>query len=124
MSLIFAVSPDGSRVAARDAAGKTALYSSHGIEPQPIPELDRGDHPFAWSEDGGSVYAFRHGEVPCTVYQLHLATRRKDVWKVLGPTDVTGVQHIGRVQMTPDARSYAYGHVRQLSELFLVEGLN
>jgi len=30
---------------------------------------------------------------------------------------------IGRVQITLDAKSYAYGHVRQLSELFLVEGL-
>jgi len=61
--------------------------------------------------------------VPCTVYRLDVATRRKQVWKVLAPADPTGVPSIGRVQITPDARSYAYGHVRQLSELFLVEGL-
>lgn len=123
MSLIYAVSADGSLVAARDAEGRTALYPLEGTEPQPIPELDRGDHPFAWSADGRILYAFRHGEVPCTVYRLELATRRKEVWKVLAPSDLTGVQHIGRVQMTPDASSYAYGHVRQLSELYLVEGL-
>jgi hypothetical protein len=42
---------------------------------------------------------------------------------MLGPADATGVPNVGRVQITPDARSYAYGHVRQVSELFLVEGL-
>ncbi len=123
ISLIYAVSPDGSLVAARDAEGTSALYPVEGGEPQPIRELDRGDHPVAWSEDGRTLYSFRHGEVPCTVYRLDLATRRKEVWKVLGPADVTGVQHIGRVQITPDARSYAYGHIRQLSELYLVDGV-
>src|SRR5438128_925577 len=123
MSLIYAVSPDGSLVAARDAAGRSALYPLRGGEPQPVPELDQGDYPFAWSVDGRTLYAFRHGEVPSTVYRLELATRLKQAWKVLAPADPTGVPSIGRVQITPDARSYAYGHVRQLSELFLVEGL-
>jgi Tol biopolymer transport system component len=123
MSLIYAVSPDGSLVAGRDAEGRSALYPLQGGEPKPIRELDRGDYPFAWSEDGRTVYAFRHGEVPCTVYRLELATRRKEVWKVLGPADPTGVPSIGRVQIATAAGSYAYGHVRQLSELFLVEGL-
>jgi Tol biopolymer transport system component len=123
ISLIYAVSPDGSFVAARDAEGRSALYPLSEGEPQPIRELDKGDYPFAWSKDGRSLYAFRHGEVPCTVYRLELATRRKDVWRVLAPADLTGVPNIGRVQITPDARAYAYGHVRQLSELFLVEGL-
>jgi len=123
MSLIYAISPDGSLVAARDAEGRSALYPLQGGEPQPLPELDKGDFPFAWSENGRTLYAFRHGEAPCTVYRLDLGTRRKEVWKVLGPADLTGVPFSGRVQITPDARSYAYGHVRQLSELFLVEGL-
>jgi eukaryotic-like serine/threonine-protein kinase len=123
MSSIYAVSRDGSLVAARDAEGRTALYPVQGTGPRPIPELDEGDHPFAWSEDGRSLYAFRHGEVPCIVYRIDLATRRKEVWKVLAPSDLTGVQHIGRVQITPDAKSYAYGHIRQLSELYLVDGV-
>jgi len=123
MSLIYAVSPDGSFVAAKDAEGRSALYPLQGGEPRPLPELDNRDYPFAWSENGRTLYAFRHGEVPSTVYRLELATRRKEVWKVLGPADATGVPNVGRVQITPDARSYAYGHVRQVSELFLVEGL-
>jgi eukaryotic-like serine/threonine-protein kinase len=123
ISLIYAVSPDGSLVAARDAEGRSALYPLQGGEPQPLAELDKGDFPFAWSEDGRTLYAFRHGEAPCTVYRLDLASRRKEVWKVLGPADLTGVPYSGRVQITPDAKSYAYGHVRQVSELFLVEGL-
>jgi Tol biopolymer transport system component len=124
ISLIYGVSPDGSLVSAKDAEGRSALYPLQGGQPQPLPELDKGDYPFAWSEDGRMLYAFRHGEVPCTVHRLELATRRKEVWKVLGPADPTGVPNVGRVQIAPDASSYAYGHVRQLSELFLVDGLN
>jgi Tol biopolymer transport system component len=123
MSQFYAVSPDGSLVAATDAKGISALYPVEGGEPQRVPDLERGDYPFAWSEDGHTLYAFRHGEVPCTVYRVDLATRRKEVWKVLGPSDLTGVPHIGRVQITPDGSGYAYGHIRLLSELYLVQGV-
>jgi Tol biopolymer transport system component/tRNA A-37 threonylcarbamoyl transferase component Bud32 len=123
MSLFYAVSHDGAFVAATDGQGHSALYPVKGGEPQPLPELNQGDYPFAWSDDGRLLYAFRHGEVPCTVYRLDLATRRKEIWKMLRPSDLTGVPHIGRVQITPDAKSYAYGQIRQLSELYLVEGV-
>jgi len=123
ISLHYAVSHDGSLVAATDAKGRSALYPVQAGAPQPLPELQRGDFPFAWSEDGHVLYAFRHGEVPCTVYRLDLATRRKEVWKVLSPPDLTGVPHIGRVRITPDAGSYAYGHIRHLSEMYLAQGV-
>jgi dipeptidyl aminopeptidase/acylaminoacyl peptidase len=123
MSLLYAVSHDGSLVAATDANGASALYPVEGGAPKPVPELVRGDFPFAWSEDGRLLYAFRHGEVPCTVYRLDLATRRKEIWKLLSPADPTGVLSIGRVRITPDASSYAYGQVRHFSEMFLAQGV-
>src|SRR5205085_2393465 len=73
ISLHYAVSHNGSLVAATDAKGRSALYPVQAGAPQPLPELQRGDFPFAWSEDGHVLYAFRHGEVPCTVYRLDLA---------------------------------------------------
>jgi Tol biopolymer transport system component len=123
MSLLYAVSHDGSLVAATDANGNSALYPVQGGAPQPLPELVRGDFPFAWNEDGRLLYAFRHGEVPCTVYRLDLITRRKEIWRVLSPPDLTGVLSIGRVRITPDARSYVYGQVRSFSEMYLAEGV-
>jgi len=123
MSLFFAVSHDGTLVAGTDGEGRSALYPLDGGEPRPLPELHRGEFPFAWSEDGRVLYTFRHGEVPCAVYRLDVVTRRKELWKMLRPADLTGVPHIGRVQITPDAKSYAYGQIRQLSELYLVEGV-
>ena len=98
---------------------KTQAYTSQ----TPSPDMLRGDFTFAWREDGHVLYAFRHGEVPCTVYRLDLATRRKEVWKVLSPPDLTGVPHIGRVRITPDAGSYAYGHIRHLSDMYLAQGV-
>jgi hypothetical protein len=123
MSLLYAVSHDGSLVAATDAKGTSALYRVQGGAPESLPELVRGDFPFAWSEDGRFLYAFRHGEVPCAVYRLDLGTRRKEIWKRLSPPDPTGVQHIGRVRITPDASSYVFGQIRQLSEMYLVQGI-
>jgi hypothetical protein len=55
--------------------------------------------------------ASAHGAPPFAVWTARLAS------------DLTGVPHIGRVQITPDAKSYAYGQIRQLSELYLVEGV-
>ena len=123
VSLLYAVSHDGSLVAATDANGRSALYPVQGGAPQPLPELVRGDFPFAWSEDGRLLYAFRHGEVPCTVYRLDLTTRRKEIWKVLSPPDLTGVLSIGRVRITADASSYVYGQVRHFSEMYLAQGV-
>jgi hypothetical protein len=42
---------------------------------------------------------------------------------MLSPADPTGVPHIGRVRITPDARSYVYGQIRHLSEMYLVQGV-
>jgi hypothetical protein len=39
------------------------------------------------------------------------------------PSDPAGVENIGPVLMTPDARTCVYGYHRMLADLYLVEGL-
>jgi hypothetical protein len=39
------------------------------------------------------------------------------------PNDRAGLIAITRRQLTPDAKSYAYGYRRVLSELYMAEGL-
>jgi hypothetical protein len=39
------------------------------------------------------------------------------------PADPAGVETIGPILLTPDARMCVYGYQRTLSDLYLVEGL-
>jgi Tol biopolymer transport system component len=117
------ISPDGQFVvAATDVEAR--IYPVAGGEPRPIPGLE-ADLPISWSGDGRSLYARSRNlrEVPAKVYRLDLSTGRKDLWKELGPADLSGVSSVVFIVITPDARSYAYTYNNRLSNLYLVEGL-
>jgi len=45
------------------------------------------------------------------------------VWKELAPVDRAGVYNVAVLSVTPDACWYVYSYVRDLSDLYLVEGL-
>jgi hypothetical protein len=45
------------------------------------------------------------------------------MWKTIMPADPLGAVAIHRLLITPDARAYAYSLERQLSELYVVSGI-
>jgi hypothetical protein len=56
--------------------------------------------------------------------RIDVSTGRREPWKSLAPSDLTGLVSVGPVLMTPDGRQYAYGYLRNpTSELYLVESL-
>jgi len=57
------------------------------------------------------------------LYRYDLQTGEKKLWKELVPTDRAGVFNMTVFDITPDQRWYAYSYVRDLSDLYLVEGL-
>jgi hypothetical protein len=116
-------SPDGTLVAAIGPDQRGYLYPVAGGEPRPIPDFAPGDIPTAWSADGRSLYLYRNGELPAKVFQLEITTGQKKLWKQLMPLDPAGVNFISPILIAPDGKSYAYGHRRLLSDLYLVEGL-
>ena len=63
-------------------------------------------------------------EVPLRLYRYDLQTGEKKLWKELVPTDRAGVFNMTVFDITPDQRWYAYSYVRDLSDLYLVEGLH
>jgi Tol biopolymer transport system component len=76
-----------------------------------------------WSADGRSAYVYHDDKAVATVYRLNLATGKRDVIGTIAVTDAAGVTAIVNVRMTPDSRTYVYSYVRELSDLFLVEGV-
>jgi hypothetical protein len=120
---LIAISPDGKQVALIGADQKPALLTVDSGEMRPIPGLDVGEAPIAWTSDGRSLFVYKLGEVPATVSRLDLATGRKQLWKRLVPPDVSGVTDISSVLITPDGNNYVYEYGRTLSDLYRVNDL-
>ena len=72
---------------------------------------------------GRYVIGSERPEVPLKLYRYDTMTGEKKVWKELVPADRAGVYNVNVFDITPDERWYAYSYVRDLSDLYLVEGL-
>ena len=99
------------------------LYPTDGSEPKLIPGIPEGYRVAAFTEDGGSVYAYSYREVPTEVYRVELASGKKTPWKQILPSDPAGVDHIAPVLVSQDGKNFLYGYGRFLSDIYLVEGL-
>src|SRR5206468_1578616 len=75
------------------------------------------------SSDSKSLYLYQPGELPARVDHLDLQTGKRALWKELIPSDPAGVETIGPILMTPDAKTCIFGYHRMLADLYLVEGL-
>jgi Tol biopolymer transport system component len=119
----FTISPDSSMVAGIGPDQKGYLYPVAGGEPTPIVGLNIGEQPINWTEDGHSIYIYQPGELPAQVYKLDIKTGQRSLWKQLLPSDPAGVENIGPIYMTRDAKTCVFGYHRMLADLYLVEGL-
>ena len=120
----FVIAPDSQTVAAIGPDQKGYLFPVAGGEPRVIAGLNPGEQPITFSTDGGSLYIYQPGELPARVDRLDLQTGKRTLWKELMPTDPAGVETIGPILMTPDAKTCVFGYHRMLADLYLVEGLN
>jgi eukaryotic-like serine/threonine-protein kinase len=119
------ISPDGTHAAALDSSERVWVHALQaGEEPRLVEGLEPGDVPIRWSGDGQSLYTFRYGELPATVYRFHLTQKRKERIATLMPSDAAGVRALETVQITPDARRVFYTYSQILSDLFLVTNVN
>ena len=118
-----AVSPDGEWIAAERVDGPPSLFPVGGGEAQQIPGVEPQDNFVAWSADGRSIFVSPELEVPRTVYRVDLSTGKRSLWKALAPADPVGVISIWSIQISADEQSYCYSYARNISDLYLVEGL-
>jgi eukaryotic-like serine/threonine-protein kinase len=119
----FVISPDSQWVAGIGPDQKGYLFPVGGGESRVISGLNAGEQPITFSSDSRSLYVYQPGELPARVDQLDLQTGRRALWKELIPSDPAGVETIGPILITPDAKTCVFGYHRMLADLYLVEGL-
>jgi eukaryotic-like serine/threonine-protein kinase len=115
--------PDGRTIAATGPDRRAYLYPLGGGEPTPIPGFEQADRICGWRPDGRSIYVQRLGELPRNVSILDISTGKKELWKQLVPADASGVTSIGGIRVSPDGSAYVYSFIRNLADLYVVEGL-
>jgi eukaryotic-like serine/threonine-protein kinase len=125
------VTPEGVWVVSLDTTGKmgAAIGSTQpGISIIPldggpsrmVPGSQHGDRPVAWTDDSKALWIYRRFEVPAQIIRLDIATGKRQIWKTLVPSDLTGVTEFA---ITPSGSAYYYSYKRLLSQLYQVRGL-
>ena len=118
------ISPDGRWIAAYGEWSEDFfLVPTSGGEPKSIPNTRDLDM-IRWADDGKSLFGVVGGSIPARIVRVDVATGRREPWKDLAPTDLSGIIEISSIYLTPDGKSYVYGFGRAAtSDLYLVEGL-
>jgi Tol biopolymer transport system component len=116
------ISPDGKTLVVFDRDRKIVLLPADGGAARPLPGVVDGDYPIRWSQDGAGFFV-SHGDFPVDLVRIDVSSGRRTLIRRITPADPAGVTQLRSFVLTPDARTYAYGCSRVLSDLYLAEGL-
>jgi hypothetical protein len=120
---VFPVSPDGKLVAALGPGETVFLYPIQGGQARAIPEIKPSDELIRWDEQGKALFLARRQKPPIRIERLELSSGRREFWKEVVPTDLSGLFGISEIHLTPDGKSYAFTCFRALTRLDVAEGL-
>jgi Tol biopolymer transport system component len=117
----FAISPDGMWVAAAADGPSVWLHPVAGGERRVLPGDLEAPLPIRWSADGKALFVVEHSD-PARIVRVDVTTGQHTTVKDLAPADPLA-RTFPFATITPDGSTYVYAYIRQLSELYLVEGL-
>jgi Tol biopolymer transport system component len=114
-------SPDDKFAAVQHEDGFMYLHPTAGGEATPIPNL-RKVNLVRWTADGRGLLVSTN-ELPSRVFRVDVKTGGVELRKILMPTDPAGIFNIYSVQVAANEQSYFYTFQRDLTDLFLIQGL-
>jgi len=120
-----AVTPDGKFVGVRAGDNPAEIFTIEGSSPpRMIKGLLENDRPIQITADGNAIYVAHYSGMTAAIYRVRVDTGDRQLVKTLEMHDPAGGFGITRVVTTPDGQYFAYNTLRQLSELYLLQGLN
>jgi hypothetical protein len=115
------VSPDGKRYLAWDREGLGVFSTEDGH--RLVKNLPDVGTPFAWA-DARSVYIqASDNSKGCLIEKLDLGSKQRQLVRNMAPPDGIGVLGCTGVALARDGKTWVYSYNRELSELYLVTGL-
>jgi serine/threonine protein kinase len=118
-----AVSPDGRLVASINSAGALVFTPLGGGLGRTVGGMPLGTSVLRWSNMDRQLFVKTNGAVPTRIFRVNAETGRAEPWRTLTPADLSGFNRIYSVALSSDGQSYCYSYLRQLSTLFVIEGL-
>jgi hypothetical protein len=77
----------------------------------------------SWAHDGALYIRDMKRSPVAHIFRLDPKTGRRELWRELGPPEMSGVVGVGNIALAVDGKAYAYNYSRQLSDLYVVAGL-
>ena len=74
-----------------------------------------------WSHSGKTLVT-QADSVPATLFRVDVETGKCESWKQIAPLDLSGVSRIWPAVLSQDEHTMVYSFLRNLSELFVVDG--
>jgi Tol biopolymer transport system component len=119
------VTPDGKFLVVRTNGQSGELIPVDTGSPiREIKGLQDKDRLIQVTADGADVFVAHYNGLSASIYRIHLDSGERQLVKTLEMRDPTGGFGVIRVLTTPDGQYFAYGTLRQLSELYLLQGLH
>ncbi len=131
---LLPLTPEGARIGAVTPDGKFLIFRSNKPLPDLVPldtasptreikGLQPAERPILVTDDGKVALIVSPNGLTATVYRLRIDTGERQLVRTLEMHDPTGGFGITRVAATPDGQSFAFNTLRDLSELYLLQGL-
>jgi WD40 repeat protein len=119
------VAPDGKFMGIPAEKGSAQISSLEAGSPiREIKGWHDDDRPIQVTPDGTAIFVVNYNGMTAAIYRLRVDNGNRQLIKTLEMHDPAGGFGITRVLTTPDGQSFAYNTLRQLSELYLLQGLN
>ena len=119
------VTPDGKFLLVRgDQPTAELVPIDAGLPAHETKGLQQRDRLVQVTNDGTVALVANYNGLSALVYRVHLDTGDRQLVKTLEMHDPTGGFGVTRVVATPDGQYFAFNTLRQLSELYLLQGLN
>ncbi len=115
------ISPDGSRVACLAPDGAVTVYSVPDGVPRAVPGVAPGERPLQWTRDGRALLLWNR-VFPARIHRVDLDRGTRALALEIMPHNPAGVLY-GQIYLSPGGTSYVYRFRRDVSTLFLVDGL-